>query len=201
MLEIGLTGNVASGKSEVCEMFRDWGATVIDTDQLAREVVVPGSPALERIREIWGETVLTPSGELDRARMRRHVFRDPEARRRLESILHPAIMERYAELVREAGARGDRIVVAAVPLLYEADLEDRFDLVVLVDAPVDERIRRLVELRGLDEDEARRIVEAQMPAREKRRRAHLVIDNDSDIPTLERRAWETWKEIERMAAG
>jgi dephospho-CoA kinase len=199
MLRVGLTGNVGAGKSTVADLFAGWGATVIDTDTLAREVVAPGSPALERVREIWGDEVIAGDGGLDRAAMRRIVFSDPVARERLERILHPAIRTRFRELCVEAEARGDRIVIGVVPLLYETGMDAEFDVVVLVDAPLEQRVQRLVSTRGISEAEARAIAAAQMPAEEKRARADYVIDNDSDIPTLERRAWETWKEIQKLA--
>ncbi len=201
MLRVGLTGNVGAGKSTVVSLFAGWGATVIDTDVLAREVVSPGSPALARIRETWGEGVIRKGGGLDRAQMRQIVFSDPEARGQLEEILHPAIRARCRELFLEAKARGDRIVVAVVPLLYETGMETEVDVVVLVDAPVESRIERLVGKRGLNADEARAVAAAQMPAEEKRSRADFIIDNDTDIPTLERRAWETWKEIQKLSGN
>ncbi len=199
VLHVGLTGNVGAGKSTVVSLFAGWGATVIDTDVLAREVVQPGNPALEKIRATFGEEVIAEDGDLDRAAMRRIAFADPETRWRLEDILHPAIRARYAELLTEAEKRGDRIVIGVVPLLYETDMQNDFDVVLVIDAPADVRIERLVGKRGLTADEARAVAGAQMPAEEKRERADLVIDNDSDITTLERRAWETWKEIEKLS--
>ncbi|NIR46005.1 MAG: dephospho-CoA kinase [Gemmatimonadetes bacterium] len=199
MLHVGLTGNVGAGKSTVVSLFAGWGATVIDTDVLAREVVQPGSPALERIHETFGDDVLSEDGTIDRAALRRIVFADPELRWKLEDILHPAIRTRYGELLAEAEARGDRIVIGVVPLLYESDMESRFDLVLVVDAPLEVRVQRLVSKRGLSPEEARAVADSQMAAAEKRERADLVLDNDSDITTLERRAWETWKEIEKLS--
>jgi dephospho-CoA kinase len=195
VLRLGLTGNVGAGKSTVVSLFASWGATVIDSDVLAREVVETGQPALTRIGEVWGDAVLHESGRLDRAAMRRIVFSDPEAREQLESILHPAIRDRARELLLEAEARGDRIVVGVVPLLYEVGLEGEYDAILLIDAPVELRIVRLVSKRGLSVEEARAVAAAQMPAEEKRARADFIIDNDSDITTLERRAWETWKDL------
>jgi dephospho-CoA kinase len=180
-------------------LFASWGATIIDTDVLAREVVTPGSPALAEVRRLWGDDVIAADGELDRAAMRRIVFSDTEARRRLEAILHPAIRERSRELFVEAEARGDRIAIGVVPLLFEAGLETEYDVVLLIDAPLEQRIERLVNKRGLSADEARAIADAQMPAQEKRTLADFIIDNDSDITSLERHAWETWKEIEKLS--
>ncbi|UCC48932.1 MAG: dephospho-CoA kinase, partial [Gemmatimonadota bacterium] len=138
-------------------------------------------------------------GGLDREAMRHIVFADPQAREKLEDILHPAIVARCRELFVEAEARGDRIVIGVVPLLYETGMEKEFDVALLVDAPLEQRIERLVSKRGLTTDEACAVAAAQMPAEEKRARADLIIDNDSDITTLERRAWETWKEIEKLS--
>lgn len=183
------------------ELFASWGATVIDTDVLAREVVSPGRPALARIREVWGDGIIAEDGTLDRAAMRQIVFTDAEQRKRLESILHPAILERVRELTVEADARGDRILIGVVPLLYETGMDVEFDVVVLVDAPLERRIERIVTKRGLTREEARGVAASQMLSGLKRRRADFVVDNDSDITTLERRAWETWKEIEKLAAG
>ena len=199
MLRVGLTGNVGAGKSTTVSLFASWGATIIDSDVLAREVVTPGSPALGQLRELWGDTVIAADGELDRAAMRQIVFSDPKARKRLEAILHPAIRERSRELFVEAEARGDRIAIGVVPLLFEAGLEKEYDVVLLIDAPLELRIERLVNKRGLSADEARAIADAQMPAQEKRTRADFVIDNDSDITSFERRAWETWKEVEKLS--
>ncbi|UCC74576.1 MAG: dephospho-CoA kinase [Gemmatimonadota bacterium] len=199
MLRVGLSGNVGAGKSTVVSLFAGWGATVIDTDVLAHQVVEPGSQAVELIREIFGDGVISEDGGLDRAAMRRLVFSDQGARQQLEAILHPAIRARFRELLVEAEARGDRIVIGVVPLLYETSMEEEFDVVLLVDAPLELRIGRLVSKRGLSADDARAVAAAQVPAEEKRARADLIIDNDSDIPTLERRAWETWKEIEKLS--
>lgn len=199
MLRVALTGNVGAGKTTVVSLFASWGATVVDTDVVAREVVTPGSPALEEIRAEWGDVALLEDGNLDRAALRALVFADAEARARLEAILHPAIRKRCLELFAESEARGDRIVIGVVPLLYETGMDGDFDVVLLIDAPLEQRIQRLVGKRGLPVDEARAIAAAQMPAEEKRARADFIIDNDLDITTLERRAWETWKEIEKLS--
>ena len=201
MLRVGLTGNVGAGKSTVVSLFASWGGTVIDADVLAREVVEPGGTALGEIRAVWGDEVLDASGRLDRAAMRRIVFSDESARQRLESILHPAIRARFRDRVAEAEVAGDRVVIGVVPLLFEKDMAGEFDLVLLVDAPTEMRIERLIAKRGLSAEEARGVAAAQMPAEEKRSRADLIIDNDSDLTVLERRAWETWKEIQKLSGS
>lgn len=199
MLRIGLTGNIAAGKSSVVRVWRSLGATVVDADELARRAVEPGTPGLGRIVEAWGPGVLDAEGALDRAALRRIVFEDPEARARLEEIVHPAVYALRGEENRLAEERGERLVVADIPLLFEVGMVDEFDVVVLVDAPEEERLRRLVEDRGLDPEEAVRMIDAQMPAELKRARADLVIENAGSPAELEARAREAWAELARRA--
>jgi dephospho-CoA kinase len=201
MLRVGLTGNIAAGKSSVAAVWRDLGATIVDADQLARLAVEPGTPALARIAETWGTWVLTDSGELDRGALRQIVFADPDARERLEAIVHPAVGALRDAAYREAEERGDPLVVADVPLLFEVGLVDEVDVVVLVDAPAEVRLLRLVGDRGLAPDEAQRMIAAQMPAELKRARADVVIENAGSLEELEQRAAEVWSELVRRAQG
>jgi dephospho-CoA kinase len=195
MLNVALTGNIAAGKSAVAALFRQWGATLIDADAIVRQVQAPGGPVVARIAEAFGPAVVRPDGELDRPRLRRLVLDDPEARAALERIVHPAVQGRREELLGEAAARGDRIVVSDIPLLFEAADPAGFDAVVLVDAPEAVRLARLMAHRGLGEDEARRMIAAQLPAREKRARSDFVIDNDGDFAALERAAASVWRAL------
>ncbi len=198
MFRVGLTGNVASGKSSVARAWEASGARVIDADVLARRAVEPGTPGLEAVRREFGTAMVGPDG-LDRARMRRLVFSDPDARRRLEAIIHPEVgrlREREERRLRDQGAE---IVVHDVPLLFEVGLQDDFDMIVLVDAPRELRVERLVRDRDLGTEEARRLVAAQMPASGKRGRADIVIDNADTLDALEDRAGEVWREILRRA--
>jgi dephospho-CoA kinase len=195
VLSVGLTGNIAAGKSAVAALFRRWGATVIDADEIVREVQAPGGPVIERIAERFGRSVLRPDGTLDRAALRRLVLADGEALTALNRIVHPAVHARRMELIREAARRGDRIVVSDIPLLFEAADPSGFDAIVLVDAPDAVRLRRLIEHRGLDEAEARRMIQAQMPASEKRPRSDFVIENDGDRAALERTAARVWSAL------
>ncbi len=125
MILVGLTGTIGAGKSTVGRLFEGWGARRLDTDEMAREVVLPGRPAFERIRVTWGEGVLAPDGSLDRAALRRIVAGDPGARRELEHIVHPAVLELMEGRLEEARAAGTAITVIEVPLLFETDLGDR----------------------------------------------------------------------------
>jgi dephospho-CoA kinase len=199
MLKVGLTGNIASGKSTVAGVWRGLGARVIDADELARRAVDPGSPALARIVERWGEGVLDARGGLDRAAMRARVFADPAERAALESIIHPRVAElRDAEL-RAAEAAGDAVVVADIPLLFEVGLQSEFDLVVLVHAPAEVRLERIVRDRGLDAAAARKMIDAQMPSERKRSLADIVIDNTGSLDDLRAAARTAWEEITRRA--
>ena len=199
MLKVGLTGNIAAGKSSVANAWRQLGGTVIDADELSRLAVEPGTPAHAAIAAEWGTWVLEEGGSLDRAALRQIVFADPEARARLESIVHPAVASLRDDEFRAAAERGERLVVADIPLLFEVGMADEFDVVVLVDAPEETRLMRLVGDRGLAPEEARRIMAAQMPAELKRARADVVIENTRSLGDLERRAGEVWQALQARA--
>ncbi len=201
VLKIGLTGNIASGKSSVARVWEELGATVIDADKLARQAVEPGTPALEAIAEEWGEKVLDEQGGLDRAALREIVFRDPKARARLEEIVHPAVRALRDEEYRRAEEQGDGIVVADIPLLFEAGLVGEFDVVVLVDAPEEVRQERLVRDRALDPEEARSMIAAQMPSELKRARADIVIENTGTLTELNERARDVWRQLQERAGA
>jgi dephospho-CoA kinase len=185
---VGLTGNVASGKSSVADIWSEVGVPVVRADDLARAVVEPGTPGLEAVVETFGEGVLREDGSLDRDALRRRVFRDPEARRKLEELLHPRIARLRAEWMEARAREGVPLAVAEIPLLYEAGLEEEFDAVVMVDAPTEERIRRLRQDRDLPRNEALRIMDAQMPASRKRQQADFVLDNAGTLDDLRDRA-------------
>lgn len=199
MLKVGLTGNIAAGKSSVADVWRSMGAAVVDADELARRAVAPGTPALAAIAAEWGAWVLDDGGALDRAALRQIVFADPEARARLEGIVHPAVAALRDERYREARARGEKLVVADIPLLFEVGMADEFDVVVLVDAPEAVRLQRLVRDRGLDEEEARRMIAAQMPGELKRARADVVIENTGTRGDLQDRARDVWRDLVKRA--
>jgi dephospho-CoA kinase len=199
MLNVALTGNIAAGKSAVADLFRRWGATVIDADEIVREVQAPGGPVLREIAARFGASVMRADGSLDRPALRRRVLADPDALAALNRIVHPAVHTRRAELTAAARCRGDRLVVSDIPLLFEAAEPSEFDVIVLVDAPEEVRLARLMEHRGLDRDEARRMIEAQMPSPEKRVRSDYVIENDGDPAALERAAKAVWRALRSRA--
>lgn len=190
MKRVGLTGNIASGKTTVADLWRSLGAPVIDADQLARRAIEPGTPGYER--------VMAEFGTVDRAVLRDIVFKDDEKRRLLESIIHPEVNRMRKEEEAALEASGSTVVVHDIPLLFELGMQKEFDAVVLVDAPEDIRIARIVKTRGLSEAEARRMVDSQMPSREKRILARYVIHNTGSLDTLRNVARRTWAEIAGM---
>ena len=195
---IGLTGGIATGKSTVASLLAEHGATVVDSDELAREVVQRGQPALAEIAERFGPDVIAPDGSLDRAAMGAIVFADPEARRDLERITHPRIAELTQERIAAAAARDAGVVVVDVPLLFESKREDMFEGVLLVYAPEEVQIRRLIARDGLDEAAARQRLAAQLPIEEKRSRATWVIDNSGRLDETRRQVDRWWSDL---AAG
>jgi dephospho-CoA kinase len=199
VLSIALTGNIASGKSTVTELFRRWGATIIDADALVREAQMPGTPVLAAIARRFGAGVLHADGTLDRAALRRIVLNEPDALAHLNAIVHPEVQRRRGELMQRAAERGDRIVVSDIPLLFEAADPTAFDAVVLVDAPLPIRRQRLLASRGLTPEEADRMLAAQLPADAKRPRSDYVIDNGGDMAALERVARGVWDVLDARA--
>ena len=201
MLSVALTGNIAAGKTTVARLFRQWGATIIDADRLAQDAQAPGGPVLARIAERFGPGVLRPDGSLDRAALRQAVMADGAALQALNTIVHPEVHRRRGAALAEARARGDRIAVTDIPLLFEADDPSAYDVVVLVDAPPGERRARIIRERGLAADEADRMLAAQLPAEAKRSRSDFIIENAGDRATLERAARAVWVQLEARAGA
>jgi len=201
MLLIGLTGNIASGKSTVARLLSERGATIIDADVLARRVVEPGMPAFDEIVRRWGTQIVAPDGSLDRDALRRLVFSNHDQLEELNQIVHPEVGAYRDRLVNEARARGDRLVVQDIPLLFERGIVEQFDRIVLVDAPRPMRLERLMRERGLSETDAMDMITAQMPAELKRARADYIIENVGTVRELEERVSEVWHSLEREAAA
>jgi dephospho-CoA kinase len=172
MKKVALTGGIATGKSYVLERLRERGVPVIDADAIVHEMLGPGTPTAHAIAARFGNAFLAPDGSIDRALLGTKVFKDPEARRQLEAIIHPVV---YEAIQSWYAALKDRIGVASIPLLYETGREGDFDLVVVTLCPPEQQLRRIMARDGLTEDEARRRIAAQMPAEEKARRANFVI--------------------------
>ncbi len=195
MLSVALTGNIAAGKSTVTELFRRWGATIIDADQLVREAQAPGQPVMRDIASRFGAEVISSDGSLDRPALRARVLADPTALADLNRIVHPEVHRRRLELLDQARSRGDRVVISDIPLLFEADDPATFDAVVLVDAPDPVRRARLLSSRPLSPGEADRMMAAQLSSTSKRARSDYVIENDGDLPSLERAARSVWEAL------
>ncbi|WP_329563244.1 dephospho-CoA kinase [Kitasatospora sp. NBC_01266] len=191
MRKIGLTGGIGAGKSAVADLLVSYGAVLIDSDLIAREVVAPGTPGLAAVVEEFGPGVLGPDGALDRPALGAIVFGDPERLAALNAIVHPLVRERSARL--EAAAEPDAIVVHDVPLLAENGLQRLFDQVIVVDADEEVRLARLVERRGMSEPEARARMAAQASREQRLAVADLVVENNGSIEELADRVKDVWR--------
>ena len=191
MRRIGLTGGIGSGKSTVAKMFAELGAHVIDADAVAREVVEPGTPGLAALVEEFGNGILD-GDRLDRTSLAQIVFEDEGARTRLNAIIHPLIGARTAELI--AALPPDAVFLHDVPLLVELHLENAYDLVVVVDAPDDVRVSRLVE-RGLTEDDARARIATQATREQRLAVADVVINDSGDLDQLREQVRSAWPKV------
>ena len=192
---VGLTGGIATGKSTVAAMLRQLGATVIDADEATRAVEARGTEGLRMLAREFGPGIITPDGDLDRGRLAEIAFKDPEARQRLNGIVHPLVRQWMAERQQEAVQRGDPVVVLDIPLLFESRGAGAFETVVLVYAPEALQVRRLVNLRGMSEAQARARIAAQIPIESKRRMATHVIENTGGMDDLQAQVEQLWVEI------
>ncbi len=197
-MRVGLTGGIGSGKSAVARFFSSWGALVIDADVLAREVTGPGTPAFAQIADLWPHVITSP-GSLDRAALASIVFSDASARDRLTAIIHPRVRER-AEAV-ETGAPPGAIVVHVVPLLFEGDFWRTCDRTVLVIAPREVRLERVVARDGLTPQAVAARMAAQIDPERAAELADIVIENDGDLGVLEQRARVVYEALQRQAAA
>ena len=189
-VHVGLTGGIAAGKSAVARVLQERGALLVDSDALARLVLEKGTDGLAAVQDEFGDRVITADGELDRAEMARIVFGDEGARQRLNRIVHPRIRAAARRIVAEAGP--DAVVVQDVPLLVETGQADAFDLVVVVEAPLEERLRRMVEDRGMSRADAEARIAAQATDEQRRAVADVVIVNDADLERLASVANQVW---------
>ena len=196
-LRVGLTGGVASGKSTVSRRLAELGAVVIDADLLAREVVAPGTEGLAEVVAAFGRQVLDPSGALDRPALGAVVFADEELRRVLEAIIHPRV--RAAGATLEAGSADDAVVVHDIPLLVETGQAGAFDVVLVVDAPVEEQLRRMVEDRGMSPGDAEARIAAQASRPQRLAVADVVIDNSGDLTGLREQVDRAWTALRARA--
>jgi dephospho-CoA kinase len=201
MYLVGLTGGIGSGKSTVAARLAEQGVPVVDADAVAREIVEPGEPALDDLAERFGDDVLAADGSLDRAALARVAFVDDEQRAALDAIMHPRIGERILQRVARLAEEGEPLVVIDHPLLIETDQTGRFDAVVVVLADEEVRVRRLVELRGLDEADVRARLRAQTDDATRRRVADHVLVNDGDRAALRRDSDRLLEQLLQAADG
>lgn len=192
MLRVGLTGGIGSGKSTVAGRLAEHGAIVIDADQLAREVVAPGTEGLRAVVAEFGPAILAPDGSLDRPALAKLVFADESARGRLNAIVHPLVGARTAELTEQAAAQPDAVVLYDVPLLVENGLAPHYHLAIVVDAPVDQRVHRLMTSRGMTEADARARIAAQADETARRAAADVWLDNSGTIDQIVATADALW---------
>jgi dephospho-CoA kinase len=193
VMRVGLTGGIASGKSTVSSILAELGAVVIDGDKLAREVVEKGEPGLDRVVEAFGPTILTPDGHMDRAKVGQIVFNDEASRKVLEGIVHPLIFERYAAL--EAAAPKDGIVVHDIPLLAESGRADTFDAVIVVEAPAEVQVERMLRDRGWTREDAESRIAAQATLEQRRAIATHLIANTGTRDELRARVEAVYAEL------
>lgn len=196
MLKVGLTGGIASGKSTVSEAFARLGAKVLDADKVAREVVLPGQPAWLKLQQAFGPEFFLPDGEVNRNKLRRLVFADPEERGKLNAIVHPEVMKeinrRFEQLTASAQ---DVVVVVDVPLLLEVGVAHRFDRVIVVYVTENVQIKRLRQRDGLSLEEARRALSTQMVLDKKVEQADYVIDNSGTRDETQAQVEKVWQEL------
>ena len=195
-LVLGITGNIASGKSTIARTFAERGAVVVDADQLARDVVAPGSPVLQQLVTRFGAEVVLSNGRLDRERLAQIIFADAAARQDLNAIIHPAIARLAIERLQQLRqADGVPLVIYEAPLLFEAGAEDRVDKVLVVKIDPQVQLLRLKQRDGLDDASARQRIAAQMAQEEKLARADYVIDNSGSVEDAARQVARLWDEL------
>jgi dephospho-CoA kinase len=198
-LLLGVTGGIATGKSTVASMFRELGAPVIDFDVLARRVVEPDKPAWEDIVAYFGEEILLEDRSLDRKKLSGIVFKNAEKRRKLEGFIHPRAGDEYAkEVERFASADPNAIIQAVIPLLFEANMQDMFEKTLLVYTPRATQIERLVLRDGISEEEAARILDAQLPIDEKVGLADFVINNEKGLDETREQVEALWTKLKKL---
>lgn len=196
ILILGVTGGIAGGKSTVAHMLRELGAPMIDFDLLAREVVAPGQPAWKEITRYFGTGILLKDGSLDRKKLAGLVFRDPEKRRKLESITHPWIRELFLKRVKEFAKTGSApIVQAVIPLLFEAGLQELVHKILVVYIPRETQIERLTKRDHISREQAERILKAQLPIEDKLKHADFVIRNEKGLKETQKQVLALWETL------
>lgn len=195
MITVGLTGGIASGKSTVSSMFKEHSIPVICADELAHEAVKKGSPALKKIREIFGDDVFQEDGELDRMALGSKVFADHTLKKKLEGIVHPYVEQKKDEFLAKCAAQGHPVVVIDVPLLFETGWNNNVDVVVVVYVNKELQIKRLMERNGVSLEQATARLDSQWPIEDKKEQADVVIDNSGPLEETRLRFEKALEEI------
>lgn len=200
MLQVGLTGGIATGKTTVSCIFTSAGAKVVDADQIARKVVAPGLPAWRAIKDLFGNRVITPDGSIHREALAEVVFKDPDMRGQLEAIIHPHVRDRIVlEVKRLENDWPEAVVVLDIPLLFEAKMERGLAEVVVVYTSPQIQLQRLMQRDGLNRQQAQQRIDAQMPIDEKRRRATIIIDNNGDLEDTRKQTMDLFRDFTKRA--
>jgi len=195
VITVGLTGGIAAGKSTVASLMARLGAGVLDADEVVRELQRPGTWVYQAILQAFGPSIVQRDGTIDRKRLGEMVFQDEGARRQLEATVHPALVAAIEQRLRAFEAQGMKLCVVELPLLIEAGAQERFDWVVVVTAPEEVQVSRLMADRGLSREEALARIRSQMPLHEKVRVADFVIENAGDLQEVERRVQELYQAL------
>ncbi len=201
MIIIGLTGGIASGKSTVARMFADMGAHILDADQLARDVVEPGQPALAHIVDAFGPEILSEAGELDRRAMRTHIFFDPERRRKLNAIVHPAVMDEALRRFEAERQAGTAVLLFEAALIVDIGIAGLFDVLVVADCSPAEQRRRLLARDGVEADEAERTLAAQADPVLRRAAADYVVSTEGSLEATRAQVRRIWAELTDKGDG
>lgn len=200
MLKVGLTGGIASGKSTVSRIFASFGAKVLDADEVAREVLLPGQPAWKRLRQAFGQEFFHPDGTVKRKQLRNLVFADPEKRSQLNAIVHPEVMKeinRRSEILSSSVQNG--VLLVDVPLLLEVGVANRFDKIVVVYVSESVQISRLLQRDGISEEEAKQALKIQMALSKKVEQADYLIDNSGTPEETLAQVEKVWEELIKLA--
>ena len=192
MIVIGLTGGIGTGKSEVARIFQELGAVLINADQIGHQAYTPHSEIWQEVVKAFGEEILQPSGEIDRKKLGSIVFADPDQLTRLNQIMHPRMARMVAQQVQELGEQGADVVVVEAALLFEAGWDSLVGEVWSTDSPEDRVIKRLQSRSGLSQEEAKKRIDSQMSAEERKSRSQVVVDNSGDLADLERVVRSIW---------
>ncbi len=198
MIKVALTGGVASGKSTVAALMREAGLPVLDSDTIARQVVAPGKPAWQALRQNFGEEFFGPDGSVDRQALARHVFTRPEARQKLNRLLHPWIAQELQERLAQLQSQGEPLVVVEIPLLFELGLETLYDSIIVVYSDLESQKQRLARRDSRVADEVAGILAAQGSLRQKAAQADFVVDNSGSLAATKEQVKKIIAELRKL---